>query len=104
MGKHCLQLVVTLLPLMHGNFSNKLTRKIHAAQLVFSIIFKMVDTNACMLPMSAVQTSEPMSKTRGNTLLVLLLRIVYCIVTTVSGYLSYRGKMGLLKPQTCYLL
>ena len=43
MGKHCLQLVVTLLPLMHGNFSNKLTRKIHAAQLVFSIIFKMVD-------------------------------------------------------------
>ena len=55
--------------------------------------------HACFqLGLSAVQTSEPMSKTRGNTLLVLLLcmyRIMYCIVTTVSGYIyiQYRGQM-----------
>ena len=60
--------------------------------------------HACFqLGLSAVQTSEPMSKTRGNTLLVLLLcmyRIMYCIVTTVSGYIyiQYRGKMYCCRP------
>ena len=61
--------------------------------------------HACFqLGLSAVQTSEPMSKTRGNTLLVLLLcnvsyRIVsYRIVTTLSGYVSYRGRMYRCRP------
>ena len=50
--------------------------------------------HACFqLGLSAVQTSEPMSKTPGNTLLVLLLcNVSYCILTTVSGYMysTYR--------------
>ena len=68
MGKHCLQLVLTLL-LLHGDFPNKLMRKIHAEQCL--ALYSRQG-------LSAVQTSEPTSK----TLLVLLL----CIVTTVSGY------------------
>ena len=60
---------------MHGNFLNKLTRKIHAEQcLVLYWRWRTQQTHACFqLGLSAVQTSEPMSKTRGNTLLVLLL-------------------------------
>ena len=49
---------------MHGDFSNKLTRKIHAEQCLALY---------SRLGLSAVQTSEPTSKTQGNTLLVLLL-------------------------------
>ena len=82
MGKHCLQLVLTLplFSIMHCDFPNKLTRQIHALALYST------------LGLSAVQTSVPKSKTWGNTLLVLLLqyvtyRIVYRIVTTVSGYI-----------------
>ena len=33
---------------------------------VFSVVFKMADTNARVLPMSAVQTTEPTSETRGD--------------------------------------
>ena len=81
MGKHYLRLDSPYA----WRFS-KLTRKIHAE-----------------IGLSAVQTSEPTSKTRGNTLLVLLLcnvmyRIVYRIVTTVSGYVSFRGKMYRCRP------
>ena len=70
---------------MHGDFPNK---------LLYS-----------RLGLSAVQASEPTSKTRGNTLLVLLLlyvtyRIVHCIGTTVSGYVSYHGKMYHCRPIT----
>ena len=63
MGKRCLQLVLTLLPLMHDNFPNKLMGKIHAQQC---LAFKMADTNACVLPVSAVQTTEPTSETLGE--------------------------------------
>ena len=49
---------------MHGDVPNKLTRKIHAEQCLALY---------SRLGLSAVQTSEPTSKTRGNTLLVLLL-------------------------------
>ena len=54
---------------------------------VFSVVFKMADTNARVLPMSAVQTTEPTSETRGDG------HVMYRIVTTVSGYISYRGEM-----------
>ena len=68
----CLPLVLPL-PLFspYARRFSKLTRKI-----VFSVISKMADTTclrASNLGLSAVQTSEPMSKTRGKTLLVLLL-------------------------------
>ena len=75
-----LQLVLTLLPLMHGDFPNKLTRKIHAEQcLALYSIRRTQQTHACFqLGLSAVQTSEPTRKTRGNTLLVLLLyKVLY---------------------------
>ena len=64
---------------MHGDFSNKLTRKIHAEQCLALY---------SRLGLSAVQTSEPMSKTRGNTLLVLLLRNVSYRVSYRDNYIG----------------
>ena len=64
--------------LMHSDFPNKLTRKIHAEQCLASYSrWCTQHTHACLqLGLSAVQTFEPTSKTRANTLLVLLLRNV----------------------------
>ena len=91
MGKHCLQLVLTLfklLVLMHGDFPNKLMRKIHAEQ------FKMVDTtNACVLPTRLVSCTNCRCPRAIPFLFCCYVtyRIVYRIVTTISGYVSYRG-------------
>ena len=102
MGKHCLQLVLTLLLLFSPyvrRFSEQTDKK-NPCWAVFSVMFKMADTtNACVLPTT--------SKTQGNTLLVLLLcnvsyhvtyRIMYRIVTTASGYVSYHRKMYRCRP------
>ena len=105
MQKHCLQLVLTLLPLSspYAQRFSEQTDKKNVCRAVFSIIFKMADTtHACfLLGLSAVQTSEPMNKTRGNTFLFccyVTYRIVHLIVTTVSGYISYCGKMYCCRP------
>ena len=81
MGKHCLQLVLTLLLLFSPyarRFSKQTDEKIHAEQcLVLSSRWQTQQTHVCFqLGLSAVHTSEPTSKTRGNALLVLLLRNV----------------------------
>ena len=68
---------------MHGDFPNKLTKKIHAAYcLVLYSRWQTQQTHACFqLGLSAVQTSEPTSNTQGNTLLVLLLcNVSYCVL------------------------
>ena len=81
MGKHCLQLVLTLLPL----------------------IFKMADTtNACMLPTRLVSCTDFWAHEQDTrqypSCFVVMYRIVYHIVTTVSGYISYRRKMYRWRP------
>ena len=84
---------------MHGDFLSKLRRKIHAEQCL-ALYSRWQTQHVCFqLGLSAVQTSEPTSKTRGNTLLVLLLcNVSYRIVTTLSGYVSYRGRMYCCRP------
>ena len=71
--------MITLHPLIHGDFPNKLTRKIYAEQcLALYSRWRTQQTHACFqLGLSAVQTSEPTCKTQGNTLLVLLLYVSY---------------------------
>ena len=85
MAKHCLQLVLPLLlPFTpYAQRFSKLTRKIHAEQcLALYGRWRTQQTHSCFqLGLSAVQTSEPMSKTWGKTLLVLLLCNVSCIVS-----------------------
>ena len=86
MGKHCLQLVLILLPLFSPyarRFSEQTDEK-NPCWAVFSVIFKMADTtNACMLPTRLVsctesQTSEPISRTWGVLLLCNILYRVSC--------------------------
>ena len=74
MGKHGTA-SFRFLVLLHGDFPNKLARKIHAEQcLALYSRRRTQQTHACFqLGLSAVQTSEPTRKTRGNTLLVLWL-------------------------------
>ena len=90
MGKHCLQLVLTLL-LLHGDFPNKLMRKIHAEQCLALY---------SRLGLSAVQTSQPARHTAIPFLFCrcVMYCIMYHIVTTVSGYVSYCGKMYRCRP------
>ena len=57
---------------------------------VFSITFKMADTNACVLPMSAAQTLSPKARHEAIPFLFccyVTYCIVYRIVTTVLGYI-----------------
>ena len=78
MGKHCLKLLLTPLPLFspYARQFSKQTDEKNPCWAVFSVIFgwRTQQTHACFqLGLSAVQTPEAMSKTWGNTLLVLLL-------------------------------
>ena len=61
MGNHCLQLVLTLLPLFSpyaGRFSEQTDEK-NPCWAVFSVIFKMADTtNACVLPTRLVSCTD----------------------------------------------
>ena len=61
MGKHCLQLVLTLLPLFSPyaqQFSEQTDEK-NPCWAVFSVIFEMADTtNACMLPTRLVSCTD----------------------------------------------
>ena len=70
---------------MHGNFPNKLTRKIHTE-----------------IGLSAVQTSEPMSKRQEAIPFLFCCYVTYCIMyrimTTVLGYISYHAKMYCCRP------
>ena len=75
---------------MHGDFPNKLTRKIHAEQCLALY---------SRLGLSAVQTSEPTSKTQGNTLLVLLCNISYhdnCVGIRIVSWKSVSLQASLL--------
>ena len=96
MGKDCLQLVLTLLLLFSAyarQFSEQTDEK-NPCWVVFSVTFKMADTNTCVLPMSAAQTSELTSKTRGNTLFVLLLcNVSYCD-NSIGIRIIYVEKVG----------
>ena len=93
------------LVLMLSDFLNKLMRKIHAKQcLALYSRWRTQQTHASFqLGLWAVQTSEPKSKTQGNTILVLLLynvsyRVSYrdnCIEIRI---LSYRAKMYCCRP------
>ena len=61
MGKHCLQLVLTLLPLFspYARRFSKQTDKKNPCWAGFSIIFKMADTtNACVLPTRLVSCTD----------------------------------------------
>ena len=61
MGKHCLQLVLTLLPLFspYARRFSEQTDKKNPCWAVFSIIFKMADTtNACVLPTRLVSCTD----------------------------------------------
>ena len=71
------------------------------AIVIFSVIL-LADTNACEFPMSAVQTSKPTRQ--YPSCFVGMYRIVYRIVTTVSGYVSYHGKMYHCRPSSMYVL
>ena len=65
---------------------------------VFSVTFKMVDTtNTYVLPtrLVSVQTSDA----HEAFCCYATYRIVYHIMTTVSGYVSYRGKMYCCRPR-----
>ena len=120
MGKHYLQLVPTLLLLFSPfarQFSKHLvTRKIHTEQcLALYSRWWTQHTHACFqLGLSAVQTSEPTSKTWGNRHIPCFVEnksfdpiaipflfcccvtycIMYRIVTNCIGiYVSYHGKM-----------
>ena len=100
MGKHCLQLVLTLLPLLspyEQQFSKQTDEK-NPCWAVFSIIFKMVDTtNACQL----YRLLSPPARQEAIPFLFccyVTYRIVYHIVATVSGYISYHGKMYPSRP------
>ena len=78
---------------MHGDFLNKLTRTIHT---LYSR-WRTQQTHACFqLGLSAVQTSDTTSKTHG----VLLCNVSYHVLylDTVSGYVSYCGKMYRCRP------
>ena len=62
MGKHCPQLVLTLLPFFSA-FPNKMRRKIHAEQcLALQCVFKMVETrnvcHACVLQTRLVSCTD----------------------------------------------
>ena len=61
MGKHCLQIVLTLLPLFSPctqRFSEQTDKK-NPRWAVFSVIFKMADTtNACVLPTRLVTCTD----------------------------------------------
>ena len=108
MGKYCLLLVLTLFPHFspYARQFSKQTDKKNPCWAVFSIIYSRWWTQqTCVLPivgLSTVQTSESTSETWGNTPLVLLLcndyGIVYGIVATVSGYVSYHGKLYCCRP------
>ena len=80
------------LVLMHCDSPNKLQRKSHAAQCL--ALYSRWQTQQMhvyfQLGLSAVQTSESMSKTQGNTLLVLLLyKVLYC-VSYCDNYIRIR--------------
>ena len=105
MGKHCLQLVLTLLPLFspYARRFSEQTDKKNPCWAVFSIIFKMADTtNACVLP--ACQLYRLLSLRARHEAIPFLFccyvkyRIVYHIVTTVSGYVLYCRKMYHCRP------
>ena len=65
--------------------------------------------HACFqLGSSAVETSEPTSKTRGNGHVLLLCNVSYCVSyrDNCIGILSYRGKMYRCRPScvSCFFL
>ena len=93
MGKHCLVL-------MHDDFPNKLTRKFHTEQcLALYSRWWTQQTDACFqLGLSAVQTCESTGETWGDWACYVMYHITYCIMTTVSGYVLYRGKMYHCRP------
>ena len=91
---------------MHSDFLNKLTRKIHAEQCLalYSRWWTQQTYAGFQLGLWTVQTSEPTSKTRGNTLLVLLLcNILYCVSyrdNCIRIHTLYRRKMYRCRPIT----
>ena len=95
-----LQLVLTLLPLMHGDFPNKLTRKIHAEQCLALYSRWWTPTHACF-QCQLYRLLSPRARHKAIPFLFccyVMYCIVYRIVTTVSGYVSYRGKMYCCRP------
>ena len=99
MGKHCLQLVLILLPLFspYARRFSKQTDEKNPCWAVFSVIFKMTDTtNACVLPTRLVSCTDfwcPRARHEAFCCYVM-----YHIVTTVSRYVSYCGKMYRCRP------
>ena len=92
------------LVLMHDDFQNNLTRKIQAEQcLALYSRWRTQETHACFHVQFQYDVCYRNKPLHSNTLLVLLLcNVSYRIVTTVSGYVSYRGKMYRCRP-TLYL-
>ena len=92
MGKHCLQLVLTPLPLMHGNFPNKLTRKIHGEQCLALYSRWRTPTHACF-QCQLYRLLSPWARYKAIPFFFCCY-VMYCIVTTVSyRIVLYRGKM-----------
>ena len=104
MGKHCLQLVLTLLPLFspYAQRFSKQTDEKNPCWAVFNVIFMMADTTkACMLPTRLVSCTDFWAHKAVPFLFccyVTYRTIVYHIVTTVSAYVSYCGKMYRCRP------
>ena len=114
---------------MHGDFPNKLTRKIHAEQcLALYSRWRTQQTHACFqLGLSAVQTSDPMSKTQGILLLCnvsyrdncigiyrimekcIVAGLIVIAVTVAEAVIKHRGDhcccycSSLNSPKRCYL-
>ena len=105
---HSLQLVLTLLPLlvlMNGNFPNKLTRTIHAKQCLalysrWRTQQMHVHCTCFQLGLSAAQTSDAHEQ---DTVEAFCCYVTYCIVTTVSRYVSYRGKIYSCRPNQTFV-
>ena len=105
MGKHCLQLELILLPLFnpYARQFSKQTDEKYPYWAVFSVIQEGGhNKHSFQLGLSAVPTSEPTTKTWGNTLLVLLLHNVSYRVSYRDNCIGIRivdrGKMYHCRP------
>ena len=82
MGKHCLQLVLTLFPLFspYARWFSEQTYERNPCWPVFSVIFKMADTtNACVLPTRLVSCTDDSHEqdTRRCCYVMLLCNVLY---------------------------
>ena len=99
-GKALSQLVLTLLPLMHDDFPNKLTRKIHAEQCLVLYSRWRTQTHACFqCQLYRLLSPRARHKVTGMLCNVSYRVVSYRIVTTESGYVSYREEMYRCRPR-----